>query len=52
MKSNYTIDLLFHDCISETDYLDSNSNIITIKNNWFKIFQDDDYRFIDEALGN
>jgi hypothetical protein len=43
---------LFHDCISETDYLDSNSNIITAKNNWFKIFQDDDYRFTDEALGN
>jgi len=44
---------MFHACISETDYIDSNSNIITAKNNWFKIVQNgNDYKFTDEALGN
>jgi|TARA_B110000977_G_scaffold64703_1_gene88111 hypothetical protein len=42
---------LFHNCTTETDYLDANSHILNVKENWFKISSDNgNYSFTTEAL--
>tara|TARA_B100000795_G_scaffold66304_1_gene45368 strand:+ start:69 stop:1055 length:987 start_codon:yes stop_codon:yes gene_type:complete len=43
---------LFHNCKTETDFTNSNQNLLKIKDLWYMIEKDgDNYKFSDQALG-
>ncbi|MGY8946659.1 MAG: hypothetical protein ACKVJS_06350 [Flavobacteriales bacterium] len=44
---------LFHNCVTEAQYTNSNENIVKVKDLWYMIEKDgDSYKFSDQALGN
>jgi len=43
---------LFHNCVTETEYTNSNENLVKVKDLWYMIEKDgDNYKFSDQALG-
>ena len=43
---------LFHNCITETEYTNSNENLVKVKDLWYMIEKEgDNYKFSDQALG-
>ena len=50
-ESNILEGSFFHNCITESDYTDSNSNIVTTESKWYKIQESNGtYSFKSEAL--
>ena len=50
-ESNILESSFFHNCITESDYTDSNSNIVTAESKWYKIQESNGtYSFKSEAL--
>jgi len=43
---------LFHNCVTETEYTNSNENLVKVKDLWYMIEKEgDNYKFSDQALG-